>query len=87
MIGTGCYEENHIKRVFVAPALQGKGCGTSLMRHLENEIYQNHASIFLEASLPACRFYEKMGYITVRHNKIQVENRAVLVYDIMQKNR
>lgn len=85
IIGTGCYKENHITRVYVKPGFQGKGYGTFIMQKLENEMALHHKKIYLDASLPACHFYENQGYKTVRHEKYNVENGIVLVYEIMEK--
>lgn len=38
-----------------------------------------------DASLLACRVYEKRGYVTLKYERHPVENKAVLVYEIMQK--
>lgn len=37
-VGTGCYRENHITRVYVKPEYQGKGYGTFIMDYLEEVI-------------------------------------------------
>ena len=43
------------------------------------------SSICLDASLSAAHFYESMGYKTVRHGKTEVEDNAILVYEMMEK--
>lgn len=85
MVGTGCYKENHITRVYVKPELQGRGYGNFIMQCLENEIAKKYHSVELDASLPASHIYEKRGYKTVKHERYNVENGAVLVYEIMEK--
>ena len=85
LLGTGSYKENHITRVYVAPAYQGKGYGSYIMQRLEEEIGQKYDVVCLDASLPACQMYEKRGYRTVKHEKWPVENGVVLVYEIMEK--
>lgn len=85
MIGTGCYQDNHITRVYVLPEFQGRGYGSYIMQQLENRIAEFYDSVFLDASLPAAHLYEKRGYQTIRHDKWNVENDAVLVYEIMEK--
>lgn len=85
VIGTGSYQDNHITRVYIAPAFQGMGFGGMLVKQLEQEIASGYDTVFLEASLPAVCFYEKIGYSTVRHEKICVANDAVFVYEIMRK--
>lgn len=85
MVGTGCYKENHITRVYVKPEYQGQGYGSYIMQCLENEIGASYHSVNLDASLPACHLYEKRGYQTIRHDKWNVENGVVLVYEVMEK--
>ena len=84
-VGTGCYKDNHITRVYVAPEYQGNGYGTYIMDCLEKDISKNYSNAVLDASLPACRLYIKRGYKTVDHCKYPVENGAVLVYEVMEK--
>ena len=51
----------------------------------ENTIKENHASVLLDASLPACIWYEHRGYRTIEHKRWDVKNGAVLIYEIMEK--
>lgn len=85
MVGTGCYQDNHITRVYVLPEFQGRGYGTFIMEQLEDIIAVEYDTVFLDASLSACRLYEKRGYQTIRHDRWNVENGVVLVYEIMEK--
>lgn len=85
LVGTGSHKKDHITRVFVDTAFQGQGYGSYIMQNLENEITLKYDRACLDASLPASHFYEKRGYTTVKHEKCGVENGAVLVYEIMQK--
>lgn len=84
-VGTGTIIENHITRVFVRPELQKQGFGRYIMQRMEDEIAELYECSYLDASLPACIFYEKLGYKSVRHERFELENGAVLVYDIMEK--
>ena len=86
ILGTGCYQDNHITRVYVSPHHQRKGYGSYIMQCLENEIASKYDKAFLDASLPASMMYEKRDYKTIKHEKWDVENGAVLVYEIMEKN-
>ena len=86
MVGTGCYQDNHITRVYVLPEFQGRGYGTFIMEQLEDIIAVEYDKVFLDASLPACHLYEKRGYQTIRHDRWNVENGVVLVYEIMEKD-
>ena len=86
IVGTGCYKENHITRVYVKPSAQRKGYGSCIMQCLENAIRYDYDTVNLDASLPACCLYEKRGYKTVKHERWNVENGVVLVYEIMEKH-
>lgn len=85
IIGTGCYKDNHITRVYVKPAFQNQGYGSYIMQCLENEIGLRHEKVSLDASLPACHLYEERGYKTIKHEKWEVENGVILVYEVMEK--
>lgn len=84
-VGTGCYRDNHITRLYVKSDCQGKGYGTFIMDYLENEIKKHHSKVNLDASLPACRMYQKRGYATIEHCRHIVDNGVVLAYEIMEK--
>lgn len=84
-VGTGCYKDNHITRVYVKPEYQGKGYGSYIMDCLEKYISENYLKAALDASLPASHLYEKRGYKTVEHCKYTVENGVILVYEVMEK--
>ena len=85
LIGTGSRDGNHITRVYVNPEFQGKGYGSHIIEILEHEIGRDYDTVNLDASLPASCLYERRGYRTVKHETREVENQAVLVYEIMQK--
>lgn len=85
IVGTGCFKENHITRVYVKSSAQRKGYGSYIMECLEREIGLQYDTVNLDASLPACCLYEKRGYKTVKHERWNVENGVVLVYEIMEK--
>ena len=85
IVGTGCYKDNYITRVYVKPAFQKQGYGSYIMQCLENEIGLQCDSVCLDASLPASHLYEKRGYKTIKHERCNVENDVVLVYEIMEK--
>lgn len=46
-----------------------------------------YGRIYLDASLPACHLYETLGYKTSYHDKWEVENGVILVYEVMEKIR
>ena len=85
IVGTGCFKENHITRVYVKPSAQRKGYRSYIMECLEKEICLQHDTVNLDASLPASCLYEKRGYKTVKHERWNVANGVVLVYEIMEK--
>lgn len=85
MVGTGCYRDNHITRVYVLPEFQCHGYGSFIMWQLEDKIAQKYDKVYLDASLPASQLYEKRGYQTIHHDRWNVENGVVLVYEIMEK--
>lgn len=86
LVGTGSCRDDHITRVYVDPAFQRRGYGSYIMQVLEDEIALRYDAAYLDASLPASHMYEKRGYVTVRHDRWEVENGGVLVYEIMRKN-
>lgn len=85
VIGTGCYDGNHITGVYVLPDYQKRGCGSKIMDCLEAEISKTHDSAFLDASLSAVCLYEHRGYKTVGHGICELQNDVKLVYEIMEK--
>lgn len=62
LVGTGCFANNHITRVYVLPKHQGKRYGTFIMNQLEKVICRNYNKAILDASLPAARLYEKLNF-------------------------
>lgn len=84
-VGTGCYKDNHITRVYVKAECQGKGYGSYIMDCLEKSISNHYSKAVLDASLPASHMYASRGYKTVQHCKHLVENNVILVYEVMEK--
>lgn len=85
IVGTGCFDGDHITGVYVLPFYQNQGCGSHIMDCLEKEIVQRHDTAILDASLPAARLYEHRGYRTVGHGIYELKNDVKLVYEIMEK--
>jgi len=85
IVGTGCFDSNHIAGVYVLPSYQKRGYGSYIMDCLENEIVQKYDTAVLDASLPAACLYEHRGYKTVGHGTYELENDVKLVYEIMEK--
>ena len=87
IIGTGSHTDNHITRVYVLPEFQGQGFGSMIMDELEREIFDGYDLCVLDASLPACIFYENRGYKTVKHIKYDIGDGAFMIYEIMRKEK
>lgn len=85
IIGTGSRTGNHITRVYVLPEYQGLGFGSMIMDELEKKIFKDYDYCELDASLPACVFYEKRGYKTVKHVKYDIGSGKCMIYEIMRK--
>ena len=86
VLGTGTLVGEEIKRVFVEPDLQTHGLGRRIMRHLEERAaLAGIEMIRLDASLPAKRFYDGLGYTVVEKAFLQVENGQSLDFFKMQK--
>lgn len=86
IVGTGCFDHNHITGVYVLPCFQNHGYGSHILDCLEAEIAKNSSVSTLDASLPAVFLYEHRGYKTVGHGVLELENDIRLVYEIMEKN-
>lgn len=87
IIGTGSRTGNHITRVYVLPKYEGKGYGSIIMEHLENDIFSEYEECVLDASLPAALFYEHRGYRTVEHRKHDIGDGEVMIYEVMRKDQ
>ena len=85
IVATGCFVENHITRVYVMPEHQKKGYGTYIIKNIENKIADKFDKAYLDASLPAAVLYEKLGFVTTKHEQYLLENDVVLAYEIMEK--
>lgn len=85
MIGTGCFEDNHITRVYVLPEHQKMGYGTFIIKNIEAQIMEKYDKAYLDASLPAAALYEKLGFSTIKHERYPVENGVILAYKVMEK--
>ena len=60
----GKTDESSLFNIFVLPAYQGKGIGRAIIETLEKDDYFLRATrIEIPASLTACAFYRKMGYV------------------------
>ena len=84
-VATGCFVDNHITRVYVLPECQKKGYGTFIMKTIETQIGEKYDKAYLDASLSAAALYEKLGYLTIKHECYPVENGVILAYEVMEK--
>jgi len=84
-IGTGTIVDNFINRVFILPKYQGKGYGTFLMDILEEYLSSYTDEIFVDASLPGIRMYQKRDYEVVEFIEEVVDNNRILFYPLMRK--
>lgn len=88
IVGTGSHEEDRrIARVYVPPELSGRGFGTTIMDHLETEIFEGCTYCELDASVPATLFYEHRGYRTLEHRREDIGGGEELIYEVMRKDR
>jgi len=87
IVATGTLAGDEIKRVFVEPALQGRGLGRLIMQRLEEQaVSLGIDTVRLDASLPAKSFYDRLGYLTVEPAFLTVENSRRLDYFRMHKS-
>ena len=60
----GKADESSLFNIFVLPEYQGKGVGRKIIETLENDEYFLRAKrVEIPASITACEFYKKMGYM------------------------
>ncbi len=85
IVATGCFVDNHITRVYVLPQYQKNGYGTFIMKNMEARISEKYNKVYLDASLPATILYEKLGFVTIKHEHHPVENGVILAYEVMEK--
>lgn len=86
IIGTGTIIDNYIVRVFIVPAFQKNGFGKLIMHKLEKKALLSGISVAkLDSSLPAKKFYDSLGYVTVERAFLEVGNGKKLNYYKMEK--
>jgi GNAT superfamily N-acetyltransferase len=87
IIGTGTLSGNEIKRFFILPDYQGKGCGKLLLSELEKNIDKSKFDEFtLASSLGAVGFYRKNDYMYKNYKIIDLPDGNYLCYLEMFKN-
>ncbi|MBN1457325.1 MAG: GNAT family N-acetyltransferase [Sedimentisphaerales bacterium] len=83
IIGTGTLLAERIKRVYVDPALQGRGLGKMIMAELEKRAGDNGLKeIRLYASVPAKKFYDAIGYNTYSESFLEVKGKRLNYYNM-----
>jgi len=86
IVGTGTIITEEIVRVFINPEFQKCGFGKLIMQKLEEKALSAGINIVkLDASLPSKKFYDLLGYATLKHTFLEVENNKRLDYYKMQK--
>ncbi len=87
IVGTGTIVGDEIMRVFLDPVSQKQGFGKLIMCKLEEKAVSNGIDVVkLDASLPSKKFYDLLGYVTLKHTFLEVENNKRLDYYKMQKD-
>ena len=87
MVGTGTIVGNEIVRVFVDPKFQKCGIGQLIMNKLEEKALSLGIGVIkLDASIPAKKFYDSLGYVTLEETSLEVGNNRRLDYYKMQKS-
>ena len=87
MVGTGTIVGDEVMRVFVDPVFQKCGFGKLIMSELEERALSlGIVVIKLDASIPAKKFYDSLGYVTLEETSLEVGNNKRLDYFKMQKS-
>lgn len=87
IVGTGTIIGQEIVRVFVDPMLQRCGFGKLIMDKLEEKALSLGIDVIkLDASIPAKKFYDALGYITLEETFVELKDNKTLDYYKMQKS-
>ena len=76
------------KALLIAPQFSGVRVGDYVKTKTGSEYKITFVDEYceLDASLPACIFYENRGYKTVKHIKYDIGGGKSMIYEIMRKN-
>ena len=86
IVGTGTLSSGTVARVFVDPELQGSGIGVAMMNALESEACRSGVDrLTLHSSVPALRFYQRLGYEVLSDGALDVGEGEELRYALMCK--
>lgn len=87
IIGTGTLFGKEIRRVFVLKEFQGQGLGKLIMSRLESIASRKGiGKVVLCSSLVSKAFYDRLGYVTVKEDYIDLGNGEKLYYYDMYKD-
>jgi GNAT superfamily N-acetyltransferase len=79
IIGTASLDGKAVRAVFVAPDVQGRGVGRQLMAEVERTARNaNIATLVVQSSVTAQRFYAKLGFKAVRDNYYGKERTVIM---------
>lgn len=75
VIGIGALDDDEIKRVYIDPTAQNQGAARALVSAIE-EIARTHAVpiVRLEASPSSVGFYESLGFLAGRADRLEIED-------------
>jgi N-acetylglutamate synthase-like GNAT family acetyltransferase len=84
---TGTIIGDYITRVFVNPKYQKHGFGKLIMKKLQTKaLLAGIKTIKLDSTLSAKKFYNSLGYKTIKKTFVKVENNKKLNYYKMKKS-
>jgi GNAT superfamily N-acetyltransferase len=87
MVGTGTIVGDEIVRVFIDPTFQKHGFGKLIMSKLEEKAFSLGIDVIkLDASIPAKKFYDALGYTTLEETFLELKGNKRLDYYKMQKS-
>jgi len=86
IVATGTLLGHRISRVYVQPDKQGQGFGKIIMRDLEEKAKQKGlAEVKLYASLVSKKFYDAIGYETIRKTFLEIKGRRLDYFDMKKR--
>ena len=83
IVATGTLLGYRIGRVYVQPEKQGSGFGKLIMQELENKAKQKGLKeVKLYSSLVSKKFYDCLGYKTIRETFLEIKGKRLDYYDM-----
>lgn len=80
-------DKNQLGAVYVASSAVGRGVGKSIMACLEDIAKQKNVTFLeMESSVTAFPFYQKLGYVTVKHSLHRLGNGLEMACIKMRKD-